>query len=96
MWGGEAYLNRNEYINFRSKTKEGATNTVLCLNPTASDYIAPHHFYGTKFNNVDPGAMAYIMSPQKKWANPTDCVSFPCTAPLNILFSFKDTMWASN
>jgi hypothetical protein len=62
-WGGEAYLSGNEYINFRAKTKEGSTNSVLCLNPTASDYIPPHHFVDTKLNNIDPGAMAFIMSP---------------------------------
>lgn len=49
------------------------------------------NFYGTKMNNIDPSAMAYIMSPPSGWANSRDCVEFPCTAPSNILFSFKDT-----
>lgn len=29
------------------------------------------------------------MSPPKGWANVKDCGNFPCTAPLNTLFSFK-------
>jgi hypothetical protein len=95
-WGGEAYLARNEWINFRAKTSEGAMQTVLCLNPTASDYIAPHHFTDTKLNGIDANAMAFIMNPSPGWANPKDCVEFPCTAPHNILFSFKNTQWASN
>ena len=94
MWGGEAHFSGNEYINFKAKTAEGAINTVLCLNPTASDYVPPHQFVGTKFNNVAEDAMAFIMSPPAGWANPTDCVEFPCSAPLNILFDFKDTMFS--
>jgi hypothetical protein len=34
------------------------------------------------------------MSPLKKWANPSDCVDFPCTAPLNVLFAFEDTSYS--
>jgi hypothetical protein len=44
-------------------------------------------------NNVKPGAMAYIMPPKPGWANLKDCVEFPCTAPLNVLFDFKDTKY---
>lgn len=62
-WGGEAYLTGNEFINFRAKTREGATNSVICLNDYGSDYVAPHYLFDTKINNVDPGALAYIMAP---------------------------------
>jgi hypothetical protein len=37
--------------------------------------------------------MAYIMPPNPGWANLKDCVEFPCTAPANILFSFKGTKY---
>jgi hypothetical protein len=37
--------------------------------------------------------MAYIMPPDPAWANFEDCVEFPCTAPANILFSFKGTKY---
>lgn len=53
----------------------------------------PHMFIDTKMNNVKPGAMAYIKSPDPGWENLTDCVEFPCTAPLNILFDFKNTKY---
>jgi len=62
-WNGVTKLNNNEFINFRKRTREGGTNTVLCLNPFTSDAYHPHVFTGTKFNNVDPSAMAYIMAP---------------------------------
>jgi len=89
-------LNNNEFINFRARTREGGTNSVLCLNPATSDAYHPHVFTGTKFNNVDPSAMAFIMSPNPGWANLKDCVEFPCTAPHNILFSFLETQYHSN
>jgi len=44
-------------------------------------------------DNVSPDAMAYIMAPNPKWANLKDCGAFPCTGPLNILFSFLDTKY---
>jgi len=38
--------------------------------------------------------MAYIESPNPGWANLKDCHEFPCTAPLNILFDFKETKYS--
>jgi hypothetical protein len=92
-WGGQAIFKNFEFINFYEKTKLGKQQTVICLNPTASDYIQPHLFIGTKMNNVKPGAMAYLKAPNPGWANLKDCVEFPCTAPLNVLFDFKDTKY---
>lgn len=83
-----------EFINFFERTTTGARQSVLCLNPTASDYIPPHLFVNTKFNNVMPGAMAFIKHPNPGWANLKDCVEFPCTAPLNILFDFQKTKYS--
>jgi len=40
--------------------------------------------------------MAYIMPPAERWANPKDCIEFPCTAPYNILFTFRETQYHSN
>ena len=46
--------------------------------------------------NVDAGALAYLMPPNNTWANPTDCIDFPCTAPLNHIFSFVDTEYTNS
>lgn len=43
--------------------------------------------------NVSPDAMAYIMAPSQGWVNLADCGDFPCTGPLNVLFSFVDTKY---
>lgn len=51
-------------------------------------------FKNTKFNNVSPDAMAYFMPPKPKWANLKDCGAFPCTGPLNVLFSFINTKYS--
>jgi len=40
-----------------------------------------------------PGAIAYIKSPNPKWATLKDCVEFPCSAPLNVLFDFQKTKY---
>ena len=95
-WGGQSYLTGNEFINWTTKTREGATNGIICLNDYGADYVAPHYFFDTKINNVDPGAIAYLMAPLAKWANPSDCVDFPCTAPLNVLFTFEGTLYSQN
>lgn len=38
-WAGVIEHHRNEFINFYPTTREGASQTLLCLNPTASDKI---------------------------------------------------------
>ena len=50
-------------------------------------------FYDSKFVDIDADALAYIMAPMAGWANIKDCGSFPCTAPLNVLFTFEDTVF---
>ena len=50
-------------------------------------------FYDSKFNNVNPGALAYLKAPNPGWANLKDCNEFPCTAPANVLFSFQNTQY---
>ena len=90
-WSGVTKLYRNEFINWQPRGSAGGNQYVICLNPFGSDYIQPQHFYDTKFTNVDPEAMTWLMSPSPGWANPTDCVEFPCTAPYNVLFSFFRT-----
>jgi len=96
VWGATALYENMEFINWYPNTQTGARQTVLCLNPKASDYIPPHQFNNTKFNKVQPSAMAYIKSPDPAWANLKDCIEFPCTAPLNILFDFQNTKYSGS
>lgn len=51
-------------------------------------------FKRTKFNNVSPDSLAYIKAPAPGWANLKDCGAFPCTGPLNVLFSFLDSYYS--
>jgi len=37
--------------------------------------------------------MAYMMQPIDAWATMADCGEFPCTAPLNALFDFKNSVF---
>ena len=41
-------------------------------------------------------AVAYIDEAPSKWANPTDCGAFPCTAPDNILLKFESNSFDGN
>jgi len=65
------------------------------LNPTASDYVPEHKFVDNTITNVEEGALAYLFDPPQSWVNPTDCVAFPCTAPKNVLMSFKGTRFTN-
>jgi len=64
-------------------------NHVFTISPYGSDYVPMMEFYDTKFTNVEDDAMAYIYDPPKGWANLKDCNEFPCTAPLNVILTFK-------
>ena len=95
-WGTTAHMYNNEFINFYPKTQTGAQQNVICLGEkTSFNFIMPHMFRNTKMNNVSPDALAYIMAPPQKWANLKDCGAFPCSGPLNILFSFLDTKYST-
>lgn len=72
----------------------GATQNIFCLVTSSFDFVQPQFFRNTTFNNVSPDSMAYLMAPEPKWANLKDCGAFPCTGPLNAIFSFKDTKYS--
>lgn len=40
--------------------------------------------------------MAYLMSPNPKWANIDDCGQFPCTGPNNVLIQFTQTSYSGS
>jgi hypothetical protein len=86
-WGGEVTLTRVNFHNFEdAETRKcGKRHTTIQRNPSASDYIPVHKFINTKFTNVSENAVAYINDPNPGWANPTDCVEWPCTAPENVV-----------
>ncbi len=52
---------------------------------SASDLIPAHTFTRLNLVNVSAAGLLFLMDPSPGWANPSDCVEFPCTAPDNIL-----------
>jgi len=50
-------------------------------------------FIDNTLEDVDGKYFAYMTDPNPGWANLKDCVEFPCSAPLNILFDFQDTKY---
>lgn len=95
-WGGEVEVDNVSFNKFNTggKTKCSNRQSVFQRNPYASDKIPFHHFYNTKFNDVDEDSVAWFTNPPKKWAIVKDCGAFPCTAPNNIILSFSDTRFS--
>jgi hypothetical protein len=90
-WKTKVELHRVEFINFRAETQMGMKNRAFQFNQWASDSIPMHEFYDTKFVNCEEDALGWFFEPPKGWAIIKDCGNFPCTAPKNTIFSFRDT-----
>lgn len=90
-WAADVTLTRVNFSNFESaKTKKcGQRHTTIQRNPTASDYIPIHKFKNSKFTNVHENALAWIQDPNPGWANPSDCIEWPCTAPENVVLKYE-------
>jgi len=90
-WGSKFLFKNLEFHNFRAKTSQGARQTAIRISPAGSDYIPLQEFENIKFINVEWEAIAYLFDPPEAWANVKDCGEFPCTAPKNVMYSFKGT-----
>ena len=96
-WGGEVLLENVNFSNFVSgTTKCGSRQTTMARNPYSSDYVPMHKFVNSKFTNVAEQALIYINDPNPGWANPTDCIEWPCTAPENIVLQFEGTRFGGS
>lgn len=84
---------RNHFRDFYGETKEGTKQSCFDLNPYASDLVPVSEFEDTTFENVADDAWGHFYTPPMAWANVKDCGAFPCTAPLNVLLSFKGTQY---
>lgn len=47
-----------------------------------------------RFEDVSDDALAFLNDPNPGWANPTDCVEWPCTAPENVVMIFDGTSFS--
>lgn len=92
-WGGKGKWNDLVFKNFVNKPdmNKGVKHTILGSNKYDADFTPPTFIYNSKFINVEAGSEALLMEPKPAWANVKDCGSFPCTAPLNVLYQFFDT-----
>jgi len=83
------------FAKFNSKGKTKCFNriSIFARNDYHADKVPPHYFSQCKFKDVDDASLAYFEDPLESWANLDDCGQFPCTAPNNILLSFKGTTY---
>ena len=92
-WGGNVELDNVNFNMFKSRTECGAKQHTIKRNKSAADYTPISTFKNTKFREVQDSAFIFIDDPPAGWANPTDCDSFPCTSPLNIVLHFENTQF---
>ena len=92
-WGGKTTLKRNEFIGFKARTALGKRSSVFGSAEFQSDYTPMLQFSETKFTDVEKDALVAFKTPPEKWASIDDCGDFPCTGPLNVLYSFKESTW---
>lgn len=95
-WTSKYTLNRNEFIGFTSQTALGKKLYAIKLNYYASDGVGLAEFYDTTFRDTDDQSVAYLQDPPTGWAVVDDCGDFPCTAPYNVILSFKGTKFEAN
>lgn len=97
-WGGNVRLENVNFSNFQSHltNKCGKKHTVIQRNPYSADYIPPHKFVNSRFTNVSEMALIYLEDPNPAWANPTDCIEWPCTAPENVVLQFEQSKYSGN
>lgn len=95
-WGVKVKMERNTFIDFKSKTALGLANSIFGSNPYGSDYIPAYLSKDNTFINIEETALANLKQPDESWANLDDCGDFPCTAPLNVLINFRNTKWSGS
>ena len=93
IWSTVFKMYDNKFFNFGTKTAQGYDQSLFFNEPNQPDYIPMLQAYGNEFVDVKDGAWATLSDPNPGWANLKDCGDFPCTAPWNLLFSFKETTW---
>jgi hypothetical protein len=96
-FGGKSIWRRITFNDFKSpETKDGKRNAMMGIHKHHADYVPMVTAYDTKFVNSDPNTYAFIMDPNPEWADITDCGEFPCTAPYNVIFRFKNSSWVGD
>lgn len=88
-FGNRAKWDNLVFKNFKHKLvkNKGSKLTVFGSNIFNPDFIPFTMINKPKFINVERGAMAFFMMPMEKWAIIKDCGFFPCTGPLNLLYT---------
>ena len=93
-WGGRNRLLRNKFKDYAGLTETGNKNALFGLNFAASDHIPLTEFEDNEFINIEGDAFGYFFDPPTGWANVKDCGNFPCTAPWNVLLTFKGSKFS--
>lgn len=94
-WASDTYMRKITFSDFPSnKTACGRQQRVVGLSSMEPDMVPVQNFEYTTFHNVHQDALAFFLDPLPRWNNVDDCIGFPCTAPSNAVFSFKQSKFS--
>ena len=89
-WGGKTFISHVEFLDFQKESECGGRQRIFGIHRNATDYIPAVQTNSITFDNVRPDAVAYFPTKKQEWIGAGICGEFPCTAPENIIISFKD------
>ena len=93
-WISTGFLDTVQISNFKSATTAcGSRQTAFAINQFQADHVPIHNLNAIKFTNVAYDAVIYIFNPPQGWAVIDDCGEWPCTAPSNVIYNFKDAVF---
>jgi hypothetical protein len=93
-WISTGFLDNVQISNFNSATSAcGSRQTAFAVNEYQADHVPIHNLNAIKFTNVAYDAVIYIFNPPQGWAVIDDCGEWPCTAPSNVIYNFKDAVF---
>jgi hypothetical protein len=92
-WGGKTVMTNNTFTAFNSLTTHLKKNSIFGASFFQPDYTPMLEISNSKFIDVEEDAMASFLTPPEGWAIIKDCGEFPCTAPLNVLFNLKNSVF---
>jgi hypothetical protein len=76
------------------------TTTCGSRQRAIAPYISPNYtpfanIIRPRFFDLNPQALTFMPDPEPDWANPSDCVEFPCTGPVNVVIRLENASFKS-
>lgn len=95
VFAGTAYYDNVYFKGFNEEKTYcgGGTFKAITFSTSAADLVPPVVFTDCTFEDTNDMAFIYMHQPPESWTSVRACGSFPCTGPLNTMFTFERTIW---